>query len=237
MIRLPRLPPEIVMTPAEVIHTHLLMNLNDQVRELRTKLDAQEDMTMALPGPVQSALDNFTSALAAALGTTPSTAAIPVLQVAPWWKPTATQTIAFAQRIGWAVADLDGNRQANNSPQAPKIVACDGTAADAMAYASFGFLPDGVRWMWSSSQRDTQRKLVDKLNDCGSPDAANLLVQGAGNLTTDFALFLVLLDQTTGTSVFGSVSFVEAQGYTDIQSWVTNYMSATPKGPAGPGVG
>lgn len=44
-----------------------------------------------------------------------------------WWRPTATQTVAFASRIGWSLTDLNGSRQANNSPSTPKIPVCDGS--------------------------------------------------------------------------------------------------------------
>jgi hypothetical protein len=234
-LALPPPPREVEMTPKEIVQTALLIEMRDHLDSVRTRLDRQEDTLMALPGAVQAALDNFTAALATALGTTPSVPVpTPPAQASPWWKPTAAQTISFATRIGWAVSDLDGDRQANASPQTPQIVACDGTASDAMTYASFGFMPDGYRIVPWAAMREAFRKRCDKLNDAGTVEQANGLLQGAGNLDAPFVIFLSMLGQTTA-SLFGEVPFVVSGGFGDIQSWVTNYMAPTPKGPNAPG--
>lgn len=190
---------------------------------------------MSLPAAVQAALDAFSSALAAALGgTAPAAPAGPV----KWYRPTATQSMAFATRIGWAVSDLDGNRQANSTAVSPKIPACDGTPADAMTFAAFGFQPDGIRYRWNPTDRENARAMCDALYLAASPAAANLIVQGAGDpgVTNDLDYCLVMTGAVSGGGLLGTPS-VNAGAFQTVDAWVAYWMSATPPGPNAPGPG
>jgi hypothetical protein len=188
-----------------------------------------------LPSPVQAALDNFSQALAAAIGG--SVAATPA---APpkWYRPTAAQTVDFAKRIGWSVADLDGDRQANAAPTTPMIVSCDGTAADAMTYAAFGFQPDGHRMLWPASNREAAREQCDRIYLAASPAAANAIIDGAGapGVTNDLDYVMIMTGQVIGGGLMGTPR-INAEAFQTVDAYVAYFMSATTPGPNAPGPG
>ena len=192
---------------------------------------------MPLPSQIQNLIDQFSQGLASALAGTTPVAPTPAAP-ARWYWPTATETIAFAKRIGWTPADLDGDRQANTSGTTPAIPACDGTPADAMAYAKFGFTPDGHRSNWPSAQRDGSRRLCDKVWDAPTPQAAEGFIIGSGGpgVEPDLDYTLIMTCATTGGGLMGTPR-LDIGAFTDVSGWLAYWMSATTPGPTAPGPG
>ena len=199
---------------------------------------------MSLPPALQTAFDNFQAALTAFLAG--PNAPVPVVPDAPakWYRPTAAQTITFAARFpGWTVADVDGDRQSNpGSPTSKQpLVACDGTAADAMTYASFGFLPDGLRYNWRAVDREASRVLCDKIYAAASAQAANTIVPGAGDpgATNDLDYALIMCGQmpNANAGLLGQTGRLAGGIWQTVDAWVAWFMSQTQPGPGAPGPG
>jgi hypothetical protein len=193
---------------------------------------------MPLDPKLQTDLDALHTAeqqLAADLGETPPA---PAVVIPGRWRPTDAQTAAFATRIGWPLADLNGDRQANTMPATPKIPACDGTVADAMLYAFFGFDPSGVRVNYRAADRAVSGLLADRIATAGSAAAAQAILQGAGDpgVTSDLDCVLIELGQVIGGGLGGS-PHVNAEQFQTADAWLAWWMSQTPAGPAAPGPG
>ena len=160
------------------------------------------------------------------LGTAPA----PPATNAPvrWYVPTDDQTTTFAKRLGWSIHDLAGSRQGT-------VVACDGTDADAMLYAAFGFWPTGLRYLWSNDNRESADKLCDRIAAAPTAAAANDIIQGAGDpgVETDCAIYLIKTGNVTGGGLAGSPR-VGLGGATTVAEAVAILLGQTPVGP-GPG--
>jgi hypothetical protein len=179
---------------------------------------------------LQVAVDTIVTAL----NMLPDTVAEPPV----FWKPTSAQKVSFATRVGWTVADLDGNRQANNSPLTPKIPVCDGSINDALTYAAFGFDPTGLRVLWTPDNRESARQMCDRLARAGNFSAANEVIDGAGapGVTQDLACFLVLTGMTVGGGLLGTPRLLN-YGWSNVGECLAWYMAAVPPGPKAPGPG
>lgn len=172
---------------------------------------------------VQAALDNLVSAINAAAGTP-----APVATAVPFWRPTDAQATAFATRSGWTIHDLYGSRQGTIQP-------CDGSDADAELYAAFGFWPTGLRYLWSSDNRESAASLCDKVSAAPTPQAANDIIRGAGDpgVTSDGACYLIMTGNTSGGGLAGTPR-VGLGGATTVAEAVKILMGQVAPGP-GPG--
>lgn len=180
-----------------------------------------------------SELIALVKAIAAKLGVAPLTS-LPVV-ASLWWWPTPEETAAFAKRIGWTAFDLEGNRQSNGSAASPTIKPCDGSEEDAKTFAKFGFLPTGIRWLWSPEDRNAGRKLSDRIFKAPRPEDANEIISGAGDpgVTTDGAVYMIMTGCTTGGGLLGTPR-VGLGGALTIADAVAVFMRQTTPGP-GPG--
>jgi hypothetical protein len=130
---------------------------------------------------------------------------------APWHRPTAQETAAFASRIGWPVMDLEGDRAAElpttefPSPVHPAIAPCDGSDEDMKTYHKFGFVATGARPAFTSDSRDQYRNLADQVWKAGSADAADLIVKGCAvpGRTPDTDVALIVTGQLKNFGKFG----------------------------------
>jgi hypothetical protein len=159
---------------------------------------------MTLDPKVQSALDTITAALQGAPAAAPT----------EWWRPTADQLTAFCHATGSIAANVTGwtgtgNQLGAQSPIAPLAL---GDAQNSQMYASFGFRPNGVHYLWTAADLEAHRALADKIAAAPSPAAAEALCKGAGGpgVETDAVIYAIMTGLTNPLQDFSAPEFAAA---------------------------
>jgi hypothetical protein len=180
-------------------------------------------------------IQNALNVITAALGSDNPVPIQPPPVVVRWWVPTDEDATKFAKRIGWTVHDLYGNRQANGSTTDPYIVACDGSEADALLYASFGFDPTGRRMVYAADNREAAQALCDKLAATQTAAEANEYLRGAGDMNPNLARYLVMTGNVQGGGLMGSPHLGSFGGATTVAEAVARYFAQSSRKPGSPG--
>lgn len=153
-----------------------------------------------------------------------------------WWRPTVAQTAAFAAKVGLSLASVigyPGTGTNTSQEKAPPVAA--GDVATAMLYASFGFRPDGVHYLWTQDWIVGQRDFADQIALCPDAPSADKLLPGAGapGVTTDAVVFSLMTGLTTAPKFtpFINPKYSGGQTVAAILSGLQAQTTATPGGP------
>jgi hypothetical protein len=147
---------------------------------------------MPLNATQLAALDAFVNTL---------TAEAPPPIDAHWWRPTPSQTVAFAAAHGLTPLQLFGDDQT-------KIAAAPNfDAAEFKTRLAFGYVSSGVRRIWTVRDLQLTRDFCDRINAAPNAAALNALIENgaAEGVETDAVIAAVM----GKASVIDPYSFIQ----------------------------
>lgn len=176
---------------------------------------------MPLPAPVQSAIDQFTTALSSALAPGPGIGTPVQVTPTPWWKPSLDQATALASAAGQPVGNILGWTGTGPNTSQTKLPALAlGDVAGAQKYAAFGYRPDGTHWVWSQAWLAAQRAFADQIAVCATGTEAAALVPGCQSCDTDAVIYAIMtgiVNAPSQRTAFETVQFGGGQAVTMAQ--------------------